>query len=551
MATLNPSVGEETPLLPAPPQISIVSSSSRWSRWISDRTYASSCIRRARSPHVITAIVLASLLWLQFGGYLMAVPVLRVYEDIICHHYYDRLQGAGYTALLGNIDESMCKKDDIQNELSIVVAGSHFLGAITGLLATIPYGMLMDRIGRKPIFMLAMVGVVLEALWGLVVMWFWRTLPLRFVWLSPVFTLIGGGTSVGSMAFFAIISDITPEAKRTDVFFLAAATDLVAQLIGPSMAAILMAKSPWIPLTLGFFAIIFGSLLVIFIPETLHINQISDLSHLASPSNNDFPNSPKSQKSLLPTIKHQISASLQSLKSSISILNSAPLILLLATFVIKHFSGQSVDISLRYISNRFQFPLRYSSFLWSLRAGVQIVLFLLVLPTLSRIMTTRLQMPPAKKDLYLARASILILTLGSILIAASPTLPLAILGMAVFTLGAGYMSITRSLITTLVDQRHKGQLYAAVAVVETTGRLIAGPAFAQLYILGLRLKGAWVGLPFFGLGVICGLSAIAVWSAGWVMSRRNYDWENGSSESVGNSANEGEDVLDEEGEVRQ
>ncbi|KAJ8066985.1 hypothetical protein OCU04_004364 [Sclerotinia nivalis] len=551
MAALNPSAGEETPLLPAPPRISIVSSSSRRSRWISDRT--TFCIRRARSPHVITAIVLASLLWLEFGGYLMAVPVLRVYEDIICHHYYDRLQGAGYTVLLGNIDESMCKKDDIQNELSIVVAGSHFLGAISGLIATIPYGMLMDRIGRKPIFILAMIGIVLEALWGLVVMWFWRTLPLRLVWLSPVFTLIGGGSSVGSMAFFAIISDITPEAKRTDVFFLAAATDLVAQLIAPSMAAILMAKSPWLPLTLGIFSFILGSLLIIFIPETLHIHQTSDPSHYPSPSNNDFPNSPKSQKSLLPTIKHQILASLQSLKSSISILNSAPLILLLITFVIKHFSSQSVDISLRYISNRFQFPLRYSSFLWSLRAGVQIILFLLVLPSLSRIMTTRLQMPPAKKDLYLARTSILILTLGSILIAASPTLPLAILGMTVFTLGAGYISITRSLITTLVDQQHKGQLYAAVAVVETTGRLIAGPAFAQLYIVGLRLKGAWVGLPFFGLGVICGLSGIAVWSAGWVMSRRNWEWENGSGESVGDSANAEEDeiaVLGEEEEVR-
>ncbi|ESZ96016.1 hypothetical protein SBOR_3589 [Sclerotinia borealis F-4128] len=59
-------------------------------------------------------------------------------------------------------------------------------------------------------------------------------LPLRLVWLGPIFTLVGGGSSVGSIAFFAITSDITPDAKRTDIFFLAAATNLIAELIAPS-----------------------------------------------------------------------------------------------------------------------------------------------------------------------------------------------------------------------------------------------------------------------------------------------------------------------------
>lgn len=97
--------------------------------------------------------------------------------------------------------------------------------------------------------------------------------------------------------------------------------------------------------------------------------------------------------------------------------------------------------------------------------------------------------------------------------------------MAIFTLGEGYISLIRSLITTLVDQQHKGQLYAAVAVVETVGKLVAGPAFAQLYIVGLRWKGAWVGLPFFGLSVICGLAGVGAWSAGWVLSRRGWEWK--------------------------
>lgn len=519
---------EETPLLSPPPQRSIYASFSRPFR---------SIFSQARSSSSITAIVLVTLFWFEFGAYLMAVPVLRVYEDIICHHYYDRLQGEGYVVFGGDIDESMCKKDDIQNELSILVAGTHFLGAIPGLFLTIPYGMLMDRIGRKPIFMLAITGIILNYLWNISVMWYWHTLPLRLIWLGPIFTIIGGGPSVGGMAFFAIASDTTTEAKRTHIFFLAAAADLVAQLIAPSLAAVLMAKSPWIPILLGISFVTLGSLLILFVPETLHMqHQRTSASHVALATSDDgVPHNCNTKTSLFATMKHEFSNTLRILRSSFSILNSAPLLLLLLTFIVNPLTSQSVDISLRYISNRFHFPLRLSSFLWSLRAAVQIILFLLILPFLSKIMIIRFNIPSSKKDLHLARTSILILTLGSLLIAIAPTLPLAILGMAVSTLGAGYISITRSLITTLADRQHKGQLYAAVAVVETIGRLVAGPGFAKLYIVGLRLKGGWVGLPFFGMGIICGLAAVAVWSAGWIMSKRNWEWENDRGEVVGES----------------
>ncbi|KAF7898350.1 hypothetical protein EAF00_004796 [Botryotinia globosa] len=441
----------------------------------------------------------------------------------------------------------MCKKDDIQSELSIIVAVTYFLGAIPGLFLTVPYGMLMDRIGRKPIFVLAITGTILSYLWNIVVMWFWHTLPLRLTWLGPIFTVIGGGgggPSVGGMAFFAIASDITPEAKRTNIFFLAAATDLVAQLIAPSLAALLMAKSPWIPILLGISFTTLGSLLILLIPETLHMqDRRSNTSNLAlATSTNDFPHNCKPQNSLFAATKRKFSHTFRTFLSSLSILNSAPLVLLLITFIIKPLSSQSEDISLRYISSRFHFPLRLSSFLWSLRAAVQIILFLLILPFLSKIIITYFKIPSSKVDLHLARASILILTLGSLLIALAPTLPSAILGIAVFTSGAGFISTMRSLITTLVDRQHKGQLYAAVVVVETAGRLIAGPGFAQLYIVGLRLKGNWVGLPFFGMSFICGLAVVAVWTAGWVMSRRKWVWEISKDGILQNSDNNEEEI---------
>ena len=64
----------------------------------------------------------------------MAVPCIRLYEDIICHHYYENLEGAGHIGLEENIDEKKCKGDEIQGQLNILLAGVHFLGAIPCML---------------------------------------------------------------------------------------------------------------------------------------------------------------------------------------------------------------------------------------------------------------------------------------------------------------------------------------------------------------------------------------------------------------------------------
>lgn len=82
--------------------------------------------------------------------------------------------------------------------------------------------------------------------------------------------------------------------------------------------------------------------------------------------------------------------------------------------------------------------------------------------------------------------------------------------------------MTRSLLTSLVEREHIGQLYAWVAVFEVTGALIAGPTLAKLYIVGLRMKGAWVGLPFFGVGIMCSFASVGIFVAGCVMKRRGW-----------------------------
>ena len=61
---------------------------------------------------------------------------------------------------------------------------------------------------------LSLVGLILGFVWSLVVIRFSHVLPVRLVWLSPLFHLIGGGVEVVGMAFYSMASDVTTDANR-------------------------------------------------------------------------------------------------------------------------------------------------------------------------------------------------------------------------------------------------------------------------------------------------------------------------------------------------
>ncbi len=98
----------------------------RASQYPPSRPYISSTV----SPRMIIALLFAVIFTLEVGGFLMGVPSMRLMEDIICHHYYNKMKGEGHIGLRDKIDESMCKGEEVQDELNIVLAGLNFVGAI-------------------------------------------------------------------------------------------------------------------------------------------------------------------------------------------------------------------------------------------------------------------------------------------------------------------------------------------------------------------------------------------------------------------------------------
>jgi hypothetical protein len=91
---------------------------------------SSSFIRPSHSRRVIITILCTIVFTLGFGSFLMGIPGIRLYENIICHHYYNKLEGDARIRLDGEIAEDKCKIEPVQEELNILLAGAHFLGAI-------------------------------------------------------------------------------------------------------------------------------------------------------------------------------------------------------------------------------------------------------------------------------------------------------------------------------------------------------------------------------------------------------------------------------------
>lgn len=87
---------------------------------------------RLHSPRIVILLLALLVFVIMFGTYLMIAPTIRIYENIICHHYYDNIKGDGHVALNADIDENLCKGRLVQEELAIVLGGIQITDSIPG-----------------------------------------------------------------------------------------------------------------------------------------------------------------------------------------------------------------------------------------------------------------------------------------------------------------------------------------------------------------------------------------------------------------------------------
>ncbi|KZF23301.1 MFS general substrate transporter [Xylona heveae TC161] len=491
---------------------------------------------QTRSPSHVVGLLSICTFCLAGASAFLNVPVTRLIEDNLCRRYLGNSHRQG-----SPIDERLCKTDQIQSKLAYLNGSLALVEALVSLVAAFPFGVLADILGRKPIILLSSVGSLLSLAWVLAVIALPQIISVQFILAGPLFTVVGGGSTVLVANLYSILSDVVPDTDRASAFFYMAFASLVGASVGPAISSRLMESfSPWVPALFGFFAVPIGVSVLAFVPETFAPSKLDPTRE------EEHAGSGEAQPN---AFKSHLTQSLRLLKVSFMMLHSPSLVLVLATFLTcMPESLATSQLFTQYVSKRFDWPLSKAGYLLTIRGIVQMGVLLVALPLLSKLLLQ--WQHPAGKDLTLARVSATFAASGSLYIAASQ-IGLVISGITLHTFGAGLAPLCRSLATSYLAPQDTSKLNTLIGIIETTGSLFAGPALAWLFSMGMKLKGAWLGLPYFALAalfVLCLLVLFGVSAPQRDGAEDGYDGEGGLQQRHPRST---EGDLDQEAGIQQ
>lgn len=301
-----------------------------------------------------------------------------------------------------------------------------------------------------------------------------------------------------------MIADIAPPEKRTTIFLYLTASVLVAEMIAPIVAAKLMEKGNWLPLVLALVIQQVGILIAFAFPETLHLRDLPEPKDSADDQSIE----------LQPKGGHfTLKAQLNNFKTAYTFIRSDwTLGLVVFTFLGGRLGRQSMTLLVRYASKRYNWAIKDAAYLLSFRAATNLVAVAVFLPLLNWYLLKYLVLPAHQADLWIARGSI-VLGAASMLVVGMAAYPaLLIIGLLVYNMGTGYAAAMRSVAIHAVGGQSSpdvGKLMSTIAIVESVGVMVGGPALSQMLQWGMDLGPVWYGLPFLGSFVVFVIMTVA------------------------------------------
>ncbi|KAF1968015.1 MFS transporter-like protein [Bimuria novae-zelandiae CBS 107.79] len=449
---------------------------------------------------LLTAMVFVLITIVDAGAFLAEPPKTRVFEANLCLRYYEENDPSKIDKN-GSVPEALCKIDEVQQKLAMIFGWQDTFDAIPGLILAIPFGALADKWGRKWIFVAALGGLQLNSAWILLICYF-RSLPLQMTWFSSAFYLLGGGPVVASAVGITMISDIAPPDKRTTIFLYLTASVLIAEMCAPIMASTLMQKGVWFPLLLALAIQQVGVTIGVFFPETLHLRDLPE---------------PRDAEDVSIELQtkgegHGFKVQLKHFKSALLLLTSdLTLTLVVCLFVVNRLGRQATTLLIRYASKRYNWEISKAAYLLSFRAATNLVAVAVFIPIVNITLIKYLRLPVHWADLWLMRGSLCITAIGFLAIAVASQPTILIFGLLIFNLGTGSAAAMRSVSLHVVGGQSSpdvGKLMSLVAVSENIGVMLAGPLLNEALKKGMDLGSAWLGLPFFGVFVLYILATV-------------------------------------------
>jgi MFS family permease len=109
--------------------------------------------RNSKQAHWILFVLSTVIVTIDFAGYLSVAPQTQILEDIICRDLHPDSVA---------LSSSTCKDADVQSELSLIIGWTETFNQLPGIILALPFGFMADRVGRKKVTILSLVGLILQ-----------------------------------------------------------------------------------------------------------------------------------------------------------------------------------------------------------------------------------------------------------------------------------------------------------------------------------------------------------------------------------------------------
>lgn len=461
------------------------------------------------------AALLGLLLLVNLSASLYQLPLNRVVERRLCQKYYSQ-HDPSVIGPNGDIDEKLCKADPIQAGLGRIQGAMDTEWIVGDFVMTIPLGFVAEKYGRRALLWLNLVPRVFMLSWAVIVGHFDQLLPTDAIVAGPALSFLGGDCVFNSITY-SLAAGITDDyVLRASYFGYMSSITYVVNLLGPALASASMTLLLWLPFWIGITLLGFAIPIISMLPDQNTAKDQRDEQSqplLSSPLL-------KAQDSR-PTILRSVMNRFHALRVALA---SHPwnFSLLLACFFLASLASSDTKLLVQYISKRYQWTFASAGYLLSGKAVVNFVLLTVVVPQVLRsamVAGGSNGVPSVNSDCINVRCAKLcfgVSILGAAAIAVSTAIWLLLPALLVYALGSALPIFTLSLLKSPAicspgaddieddgrDSSSPGadsqtHIFSIVMLVKTLGSLLGAPLMAFLWVRGIGLGGAALGMPYF------------------------------------------------------
>ncbi|KAI0521657.1 hypothetical protein F5B22DRAFT_546077 [Xylaria bambusicola] len=329
---------------------------------------------------------------------------------------------------------------------------------------------------------------------------FWWTNGLAWTFaIASAFKIIGSGSHATIFLTIIGIRDKTSGSLRTCLIYTTGAVVVLSQTIAASVGPFLATQSLVLPYIFSIICCFLAAFVVnVYVTAEDLANGCEWASDACTQPLLSPPVASYDASSVIPLGMIRTYSNRWQSKPSTTrrVLKLLGLVFLLAAI-----AKATRPLFITYIQHRVGITPSEASSLWLIRTIMSLVTFSTFLPTVVTLWSKNPSRPTGTLNLYIAKISIVLLSLGAILIGVARTRPVLVSGLVINTLGVATDLALLSFAADAVPESIASFFFMTIASIESAGTLIGIAVLYPLYQMFLDDNTLLGGIPYYVCGV--------------------------------------------------